>query len=135
MDLHSFLVSAHLYWRTLKELAADFTLSDLVQSVEMYSTEIAATKRARDHIEHFSERIESGRSQCWGAPMDATTFRSAMGTYRADSVTFGSEAFDLRAIYDAIRAIGRNVAPKLHMHIDSGFTVKVTNKPSTSEVT
>lgn len=134
LELHSFLVSAHFYWRTLEKLAADFPLPDLANSVKTYTKEIKGTKCARDHMEHFSERIESGRTEHWGKPpMAADIFRRSLGKYSADSVTFGSESFDLRAIYDAIRIIGRKVAPKLRMQIESGFAVKVTNKPSTTE--
>ena len=128
LDLHSFLVSAHLYWRTLRELASDFNLPELAQSVSTYSTVIDNTKCARDHIEHISERIESGRSERWGDSMDTTVFRRRIGNYSDGSVTFGDETINLHEIYDAIRAIGRTVAPKLRALVNSGFKVKFTTE-------
>jgi hypothetical protein len=124
LELHSFLVSAHLFWRTLQKLANDFVLPDLRQSLQQHATLIEQTKRARDHIEHMTERIEKGRGQKFGSPMDARTFRHAMGKYERGSVTFGNETFDLQAIHAAIHTIGKTVAPKLRVAIESGFTIK-----------
>ena len=49
-EIHTFLVSAHCYWRTLNALKSVLVLDDLLGSVSRLDESIANTKRARNHL-------------------------------------------------------------------------------------
>ncbi len=57
--------------------------------------------------------------------MSADDFRRAMGVYGANVVTFGDERFDLSDIYEAVKSVGREVAPRLRQLLDSTISSDV----------
>jgi hypothetical protein len=74
-DLHHFLVSASLFWRTLKELAKRLDVPELAEAVTKSADVSEHTTRARHHIEHVTERISSGCSPGRAPEMTADVFR------------------------------------------------------------
>ncbi len=131
MELHLFIVSADLYWTTLKELTRYLKPQELKQAVNYHEHLASQTRTARNHMEHITERIREGRVRDPGS-MSAKDFRRAMGTYDASSVTFGTERFDLGEIYEAIRTVGREAAPQLKALLDHAVTNDVLPRLLTS---
>jgi len=126
LDIHAFLVSAHAYWRTIEKLNTLLKLAELDAAIAHNQLVADETKTARDHLEHIVERIQIGRPPHFGHPMDAQTFRGAMGRFEGDQITFGDETFRLGAINTAIRNVGRAVAPALRQATIPVITVRVT---------
>ena len=124
LELHSFIVSAHLYWQTLSALDNTMQLEDFGKVLKMYAVEIEHTKKARNHLEHIDERIGKGRDEKRGGVMSPQEFRRSMGRYSAGKVIFGSEETDLAAIHIAICNIGRKIAPKIRDQISARVSVQ-----------
>jgi hypothetical protein len=117
LEAHSFLVSAHLYWRSLRAVN-DYLLgpAELNQAIVASEDLISQTATARHHAEHFIERIERGRTRGYGQgrpEMTAEVFREAMGRIEGTTVIYGDERFDLSVIHETIRVIGKEVAPRV----------------------
>lgn len=126
LDVHAFLVSAHSYWRTIEKLNGLLNIVELDTAVAVNSSVADETKKARDHLEHIDERIEKGRLLHFGQPMNAQTFRRAMGRFEEDHITFGDETFHLGVINNAIIDVGHEVAPALRQVTIPIITVGVT---------
>lgn len=123
LEIHAFLVSANLYWTTLQKLGGKLALPELADALQRYAPAIKATKTARHHIEHISERISGGRGEQHGSPMTPEMFRKAMGRLEGQTIYFGDEPFNLGAIHEALRNVGRNIAPRLREQVQSAFSV------------
>jgi hypothetical protein len=112
LEVHAFLVSAHLYWRSLQAVSSYLVAPEELSQVLHDSEElISHTATARHHMEHITERIGRGRTGRYGTEMSAEVFRQSLGRIEGSTVVFGEERFDLAAIHEAIRSIGEEVAP------------------------
>ena len=60
-DVHAFLVSAALYWWTLRKTVDQVTKPDLRPLFADYEAAANAAKTAREHMEHLDTRIRNGR--------------------------------------------------------------------------
>lgn len=131
LEIHMFLVSAHAYWRTLRQLNRLLKLPAFSAAVQANEAIAAETKTARDHLEHMYERIEKGRPPKYGE-MTARTFRGAMGRFDGTQVTFGNESFRLGDIHAAVCRVGREVAPLLRQAATPILSVRTT-EPANEE--
>ncbi len=138
LEVHSFLVSAHLYWQSLKAVNDYLAVPEELNRAVVDSEDMAnQTATARHHAEHGIERIQKGRirKHSHGRPeMSAEIFRRAMGHIEGTTVVFGDEKFDLSVIYEAIRAIGKEVAPRVKEAIPLP-TLTVMQHPLADEAT
>lgn len=115
-DAHAFLVSAHLAWATLAGLGRKLhrgarPYKAVHNALRAHRPAIARCKVARDHIEHVTDRLDSGRSIRFGAKMTAKVFRQAMGTVTEKTISFGNESFDLSEQIAALADTRKIVAP------------------------
>ena len=108
----------------MQSLSRDLALPALADALQRYAPVIDKTKKARHHMEHVSERIAIGREMRWGAPMDSETFRRATGRLEGETVYFGDESFNLGAIHEAVRNVGRNIALRLREQVSPAFSVR-----------
>jgi hypothetical protein len=122
-EIHAFLVSAHLFWRTLDEMRRHLRTSELKEAWKVHHQVADETRKARDHIEHLPERIRRGRTK--QPVMDKAVFREAAGAFDGTELTFGDETFDLRQILDSISRAEEMVAPRLEERLAVKFSPKL----------
>lgn len=126
-DVHAFLVSAALYWATVREIVNHVPKPDLRPPFADYETAAMTAKTAREHIEHLNERIVHGRSgERLGGAMPADVFREAVGAFDGERMMFGDESFPLGDMLEAIRASSSAIAPRLAEATAPNLQVRVT---------
>jgi hypothetical protein len=131
-ETHAFLVSAHLFWRTLDVMRLDLPTPELREAWKANRWIAGETGKARDHIEHLPERIRKGRTK--KPAMEKDVFRQEAGAFDGAQLSFGDETFDLRRIRDSIRRVEEKVAPKLEERLAVKASVKV-GPPSEASAT
>jgi hypothetical protein len=120
-DAHSLLISASGYWRALRDLSRVMPFVELANLVNENQATIGLTTIARNHIEHISERIVSGRKVRPNvSEMPIDVFQESIGRLVFPSICFGNEAFDLAKLSKAILATGKRIAPALESCFESG---------------
>lgn len=120
-EAHTFLVFAALFWNSLRTLATHFALPELDDALEVSEASIGLVTKARNHIEHVSERIEEGRAEARGGAMSADDFRAAVGAIQGDEVIFGSERFGLGQMRAAIHRATEAVAGTMDRDLRVSF--------------
>lgn len=118
-DAHSLLVSSTGYWRAVRDLSRLMPFVELLRLVEHFQPQIDETVRARNHIEHIGERIESGRKGGTRVPeMAMDVFQQAIGRIEFPSIVFGNETFDLAQLSLAVLEAGVTlITPSRSSHL------------------
>jgi hypothetical protein len=105
-ELHALFVYADSFWDNLRALRQ--SLPGLAPLGVLCDSNVAAAltaKNARDHVEHFAERITDGRPERRNAPaMAPEVFRRGAGGFDGLRMYFGDEWFDVVEIHDAVMA-------------------------------
>lgn len=121
-DAHATLVSASGYWRALQDLLRLMPFPDLLALTDKLECIVKATGRARNHIEHITERIVDGRKHSSSVPeISAESFQQAIGRIEFPSILFGDELFDLSEISGTILTTGKRIAPTLDTTFQTGI--------------
>jgi hypothetical protein len=124
-DVHGFLVSAALYWATLREVVQRVTHPDLRPLLGQFESAASTAKTAREHIEHLNERIAHGRLPKYGAAMPVEVFRQATGTFDGTLLRFGNESFSLDEMIRAIEESAAVIAPPVREALTPQLEVRV----------
>ena len=105
-EMHALFVCADAFWDNLRALRRALPGLILLGRVCDSNAKTALTaKTARDHVEHFAERIGEGRREGRVNPeMPADVFRGAAGGFDGRLAYFGYERFDVGEICDAVLA-------------------------------
>lgn len=120
-DAHSLLVFASGYWRALRDLSRVMPFVELADLVRENQATIRETTVARNHIEHITERIVSGRKARPNVPeMPIAVFQESIGRLEFPSIVFGDEAFDLAKLSAAVLTAGNGIAATLESCFESG---------------
>ena len=121
-DAHALLVSASGYWRALQDLLRLMPFPDIVVLTDKLKCIVKATVRARNHIEHITERIVDGRKRTSTVPeISAKSFQQAIGHIEFPSIFFGDESFDLAEISGTVLTTGKRIAPTLETTFKIGI--------------
>ena len=121
-DAHSLLVFASGYFRALRDLCRLMPFTELVSLIDEIRPTIDAVVTARNHIEHITERIASGRRRRRSTPeMPIEDFQQSIGRLEFPSIIFGDETFDLSVLSYVVLSAGRRIAPALESCFESGI--------------
>ena len=121
-DAHALLVSASGYWKALQDLLRLMPFPDLVKLTDEVKGIVKTTVRARNHIEHITERIVDGRKRRGAIPEISTeSFQQAIGRIEFPSIVFGDESFDLAEISGIVLTTGKRIAPTLETTFKAGI--------------
>jgi hypothetical protein len=121
-DAHALLVSASGYWKALKDLLRLMPFPDLALLIDEVESAVKATVMARNHIEHITERIVSGRKRRAAVPeVSAESFQQAIGRFEFPSIIFGDESFNVAELSGTVLITGRRIASAMEIAFKSGI--------------
>jgi hypothetical protein len=105
-ELHALFVYADSFWDNLRSVRRALPgIAGLRTVCDSNATKALVAATARNHVEHFAERISDGRPKGRTAPaMSAEVFRQGAGGFDGRWAYFGDEEFDVVELHDVIVA-------------------------------